>query len=162
MNTNDNALVLICREVRDAALYIRENDVRDHTIYANTQKLGLITGGYVRASEVLAALDDREANVDEPRVYVLTRDNITPPALTVVSQEFYVNKNLGAVSRSHCQPDRGGDIYNIMVSTYNIVNPDAAGKYKKKGTNKKQTKRNKGKKTKKSKQRKYKKTRKSK
>jgi surface protein len=109
MNNPDNALVLICRQVFVDALDIREPDLRDTTIYVNTQKLGLITGGYVRASYVLAALNHRDLNTTESIVYVLTPDMVTPPAETVVSLEYYVDPDADATSSSHCQPGRGGD-----------------------------------------------------
>jgi len=139
-NSHDNALVLICRREMVDALDIREPDLRDTTIYANTQKLLGLGGGYIRASYVLAALNHRAANTTENVVYVLTPDPRTPPAPTVVSLEYYVSTDPDAFSASHCQAGRGGPIYNIVISEYDIVGRG----------NKKRTKRNKGKKRNKS------------
>jgi surface protein len=133
LNTNDisNSLVLICNNVWPSRLTITPDCLRDETIYMNLSKLGLVLGGYVRASEIKSVIDDRVANTGPPHIYVLTVDNATPPAPSVVSWSIYKGLDTDATSASHCQPGRDGIIYNISICTYTII-PEAHGKLKNK------------------------------
>jgi hypothetical protein len=110
-----------------------------------------------------SAIDHHNTHPGEPFVYVLTIDPDTPRAPSVVSWSYYKGLDDNAVSASHCQPDRGGDIYTLSISAYNILPPEQAhGIYKKKRIHKKTYKKHKKQTRKTHKSKKSKKTRKTK
>ena len=163
-----NSLVLICLQEWPARLNITAPDLRDETIYVNLSKLGLYGGGYALESQIKAALNYHRLNPGKPLVYTLTMDPAIPRAPSVISWSLYKRLTLNAVSASHCQPGRDGDIYRITISRYTILPPppppppnQALGRYKKKRIHKKTIKPRKTRKSKKSrKPRKSRKTRK--
>ena len=136
VNDIDNSLVLICAQEWQSHLYITQNDLRDATIYVNLNKLGLVQGGYVRASHIKSVIDDHLSHIGEPRMYILNVDVDTPVAPSVVSWSYYKELDDDAVSSSHCQPGRNGVIYNISISPYTILPVNAKGNPKNKKTKK--------------------------
>jgi surface protein len=98
-NAISNSLVLICVQEWESRLDITPDCLRDETIYINLSKLGLVHGGYVRASEMKSVIEDSVANTGPPHIYVLTVDNATPPAPSVVSWSLYKKITMGLVNK---------------------------------------------------------------